>query len=281
MPKSKSRKPHRKHPVLTPEQKEQQKISRLTRESIDYTPEHSLALTVAEQSPVLRDCLRHPEDYHATCHKISKNGFSSIEDYGRQVSAVGMMDYATKQSVAMLLSCRTLEAWKRIAQSYIVDATLVDYALFRNNHITYDPGQLLMPFRSIYVDLGTIENSPDEHVGLFISQHLNEPQIDAVFVFGDMINYLSFFKPGQATLTPDKTQRVLSNTDYCKFVAISVMKLLSLRGREEGLMRFIEQDEFPHEHTEWQTQVEPIGKRKKSGYWSYREDGRVAWQRTG
>ena len=282
MPKSKSRKPHRKHPVLTPEQREQNRINQLTRESIDFTPEHSLALSVAEQSPVLRDCLRNPQDYHATCNNITKHGYKSIEDYGRQVSAVGMMDYATKQSVAMLLSCRTLEAWKRIAQSYIVDAKLVDYAIFRDNHISYDPGQLLMPFAAIYVDLGAIINSPEEHVGLFIRQHREESQIDVVFVFGSRITYMSFYQPGQATLTPDKTQRVLSNYDYLKYVTVSILKLLSLRGREENLLRFVEQDEFSHEHAEWQTQVVPLAKRKKSGYWSYQEDGRrIAWQRTG
>lgn len=281
MPVSKSRsKPKKRKAVLTPAQKLKAEVDQAVCESYANLPKESIALEIAEQNTALREHLRNPREYLEICAEIQHDPhIMSIEQYGNALARSRLMTPQQAEYITYrLIAFRTIESWKRIAQTYTFSAQLLDKILTNPTPMLCDASKIILPFSSFYADLGQLPNG--EHIGFFANQHRGEPRIDFVFMKGSKICSITLNQSIAVGLPENPQLRDLNDVRYLNFVVASVLRFLSIDDPKIDA-QYIDIDNFSHEHLEWRTIITLPDERNTDApqpHWAQRLDGAITWQ---
>ena len=257
MPVSKTRnrgKNHKRHPQLTEKEKQRNRIDKDVRDSYATIPGDSVAIAIAQQNLALRNHLRDPRGYYEILEQIQSDpAIGTIENYGYLLQRSGTLHPKDAVKLAYnMITYRTLEYWKRIAQTYLISAPLLDEIFSNPNEIICNPQDFILPFKTFFVDLGIIAGT-NQHEGIFIHQHEDNTQIDFAFVNGELISCITLGEHACVKLPTDPTKCHLSNMDYVGFILTSILRALVLNRTLDS--HFVDEDNFTHEHNEWRTYV--------------------------
>ena len=243
------------------ERERERRIVGAVKKSHNDTIDDSLGIKVARQNSVLREHLMNPrgflEDYDAIMAK-----FGSIEKYSewlllRNLSQAGQ----AKETYFTLVTYRTVEVWKHLAQSYIISAKLLNQALKRSSDelkvIKYRVEDFRLPFSNFFVDLGIIDGS-DQHVGVFVNKHsFNDTvRIDMVLVDGNLVYCFTLDGEGEIKMPTQSSRRNLIDPNYTWYVLIAMLRIVSgLIPREDIDVSNTDTDR----RTEWQNYLLSLG----------------------
>ena len=255
MPLSKTRnrgKNHKRQPKLSEKEKRRNKVDQDVRDSYANIPGDSVAIAIAQQNKCLRDHLRNPRDFYELYEMIQGDpAIGTIERYGGLLQRSGTMShYEATRLAYTLITYRTIERWKHVAQTYLVSAPVLDQMLQNEAEIVCDPQDFALPFKTFFVDLGVIGDT-NQHEGVFVRQHDDASQIDFTFVNGELITSITLGEAAHSKLPADPAKRNLNNLDYVGFILTSILRTLRL-DREVDL-HLVDEDNFSHEHNEWRT----------------------------
>ena len=288
MPVSKARRTNKKrHPILNEAEKQRAKLDAAVRESYEMMPSDSIAIAVAMQNKAISEHLRSPRGF-LEMHSMIVNDprVRSIEYYGTLLHKASDLTpmQATKLTYT-LITYRTLEHWKRIAQSYIVSAAVLDCILSETQPLKCSPRDFALPFRTFFLDLGLIKGS-NQREGLFVYQHADMTQIDFVIVNGALTTCITMGEDATVRLPSNPEDWQLNNIDYVSYLLICIVRAMSL---DRTLpLRFTDRDDYSHEHNEWRTYITledekvaamqtPIWNRTEAGVVTYEpRNGRLA-----
>ena len=233
MPKTKHNKSKKRKPGLTDNEK---LIKKAHNDGIiNDPPKNSLAIQAAEQSKALRDHIRNPEQYISICNEIIRNpSINSFAEYGAKVlrGAYHMPKQQAEYLVYQLRAFRTFESWKRMGQTYVVSAPLVNHLLSQTETIHFDVSKIALPFNRFYVDLGFLEDG--QRVGFFANKHRKQPRIDFVFIKGEHICSVTLNKY-IAIARPEKCDCHLDDVRYLNFVITAIMDMLDMSEEDPGI----------------------------------------------
>lgn len=255
MPVSKTRnrgKNHKRRPQLSEKEKHRSKVDQDVRDSYAYVPGDSVAIAIAQQNKCLRDHLRNPREFYELYEMILGDpAIGTIERYGGLLQQSGTLSpYDATKLAYSLITYRTIERWKRIAQTYLVSASVMDEILQNEEEIICNPQDFFLPFKTFFVDLGVIAGT-NQHEGIFVRQHDDNSQIDFTFVNGELITSITLGEAARAKLPADPARRNLNNLDYVGFVLTGMLRALVLDRTLDA--KLVDEDNFSHDHNEWRT----------------------------
>ena len=199
----------------------------------DDTIDGSLGIKVARQNPVLQEFLTNPRGFFEDRDNIMTE-FGSIEKYSERL-LLGNLYQArqTEEAHYTLVTYRTIEAWKRLAQSYLVSATLLNQMLIKQlsdglRVIKYRVEDFQLPFSNFFVDLGVIDGS-DQHVGVFVNEHKynDTTKIDVVLVDGNLLYCFTLDREGEIKIPVQPSRRNLTDSNYTWYVLIAMLRIVS------------------------------------------------------
>lgn len=257
MPLSKTRnrgKNHKRRQQLGPKERHRAKVDEAVSAAYANIPDDSMAIAIAQQNQALRNHLRNPREFYELFETIKSDpAIGTIERYGGLLQRSGTM---TQQQAIMttytLITYRTLECWKRTAQTYLITAPVLDEIFQDDTPITCNPQDFYLPFKTFFVDLGII-NDTNNHEGVFVHQHDGNSQIDFTYVNGELITSITLGQDAHARLPRDPAKRNLNNIDYVSFILTSLLRLMTLDRTMD--LHFVDEDNFGHAHNEWRTYV--------------------------
>ena len=256
MPASKhrNRSQRKRHPVTTEKQKFENKVNAQLRQSYAFTPDNSIAVAIANQCEALREHLRDPKGFLGIVTAIQQNPkLDNFEQYCDILWQTGAMTRRRAyEFLYELKAFRAIESWKRVAQSYTISASLLDKILYSKQTITLNVADLILPFSTFFVDLGTL-GPHDQHVGLFVDQR-DQQRIDFVFIKGDRSCSLELNH--HITIAPpaDDHDWELSDIGFMNYLVTAVLQAISLRDRDPAIVCEDIGGES-REHTEWLTRI--------------------------
>ena len=257
MPLSKTRnrgKNHKRRQPLSLKEKHRAKVDQAVSDAYAYIPGDSVAIAIAQQNQALRNHLRNPREFYDLFETIKSDpAIGTIERYGGLLQRSGTMTQREAvMTVYTLITYRTLEHWKRIAQTYLITAPVLDEILQDDTPITCNPQDFSLPFKTFFVDLGVIDDT-NSHEGVFVHQHDDNSQIDFTYVNGELITSITLGQGAHVRLPRDPAKRNLNNIDYVSFILTSLLRLMTLDCTLD--LRFVDEDNFTHAHNEWRTYV--------------------------
>jgi len=199
----------------------------------DDTIDGSLGIKVARQNPVLQEFLTDPRGFFED-HDNIMTEFGSIEKYSECFLLKNLSQtMKAKEIYFTLVTYRTIEAWKHLAQSYLVSATLLNQMLIKQPSdglrvIKYRVEDFGLPFSNFFVDLGVIDGS-DQHVGVFVNKHKynDMPKIDMVLVDGNLVYCFTLDGEGEIKIPAQPNRRNLIDPNYTWYVLISMLYVIS------------------------------------------------------
>ena len=255
MPVSKSRnrgKNHKRRPQLSDKEKHRKQVDRDVRDSYANIPGDSVAIAIAQQNSCLRDHLRDPRNFYELYEMIQGDpAIGTIERYGSLLQRSGQMAiYDATKLAYSLITYRTVEYWKRLAQTYLITAPVLDQILQSEEEIICNPQDFALPFKTFFVDLGVIDGT-NQHEGIFVRQHEDDSQIDFTFVNGELITSITLGEAARVKQPTDPSKRNLGNLDYVGFILTSILRAMILDRTMD--LHFADEDNFSHEHNEWRT----------------------------
>ncbi len=229
----------------------------------DDTIDGSLGIKVARQNSVLREFLMDPRGFFED-HDNIMTEFGSIEKYSECFLLKNLSQtMKAKEIYFTLVTYRTIEAWKHLAQSYIISAKLFNQALKRPSDelkvIKYRVEDFQLPFSNFFVDLGVIDGS-DQHVGVFVNKHKynDMTKIDMVLVDGNLVYCFTLDGEGEIKMPAQSSRRNLIDPNYTWYVLISMLRIVSgLTPRENIDVSSTDTDR----RTEWQNYLLSMGER--------------------
>ncbi len=283
MPVSKTRnrgKNHKRRPQLSEKEKHRSKVDQAVRDSYASIPGDSIAMAIAQQNKCLRDHLRDPREFYELLEMIQSNAdIGTIERYGGLLQRSGTMaPYDATRLTYSLITYRTIERWKRIAQTYLVSAPVLDQILQSEEEIVCNPQDFFLPFKTFFVDLGVIAGT-NQHEGIFVRQHDDGSQIDFTFVNGELITSITLGEAAHVKLPTDPAKRHLNNLEYVGFILTSVLRALRLD--RELALHLADEDNFSHEHNEWRTYLLRPGEEIadfEMPHWQRLENGAITYR---
>lgn len=219
--------------------KRERRIIEAIKKFHDDTINGSLGIKVARQNPVLQEFLTNPRGFFEDRDNIMTE-FGSIEKYSERLLLRNLYQARqTEEAHYTLVIYRTIEAWKRLAQSYLVSATLLNQMLIKQPSdglrvIKYRVEDFRLPFSNFFVDLGIIDGS-DQHVGVFVNEHKynDMTKIDMVLVNGNLLYCFTLDRDGEIKIPAQPNRRNLIDSDYTGYVLISMLYIISgLTSRE-------------------------------------------------
>ena len=247
---------------------------------INDPPKNSLAIQAAEQSKALRDHIRNPEQYISICNDITRNpSINSFADYGTKVlrGIYRMQPQQAEYLVYQLRAFRTFESWKRMGQTYILSAPLVNQLLSNTAPIRFDVSEAVLPFNNFYADLGFLEDG--QHVGFFAHKHRKQPCIDFVFVKGAQICSVTLNK--YITVSrPDECNCHLDDVRYLNFVITAIMDMINMADETPGIEQY--DDDCDARTCEWRSYLSLVGEPPLLGaaHW-IEQNGSISWSGAG
>ena len=257
MPVSKTRnrgKNHKRHTQQTPKEKQRTKVDKDVRDSYAYIPGDSVAIAIAQQNKALREHLRDPRGFYELFEQIKSDpAVGTIERYGGLLQQSGTLHPKDAVKLAYtMITYRTVEYWKRIAQTYLITAPLLDEIFQERGEIKCSPQDFILPFKTFFLDLGVIAGT-NQHEGIFIRQHEDNTQIDFAFVNGELITCITLGEDARVKMPDDPEKCHLGNLDYVSFVLTSLLKAMVLDRKLQS--HFVDEDNFSHNHNEWRTYI--------------------------
>lgn len=282
MPVSKTRnrgKNHKRRPQLSEKEKHRSKVDQDVRDSYAYLPGDSVAIAIAQQNKCLRDHLRNPREFYELYEMIiGDSAIGTIERYGGLLQRSGTMSgYEATRLAYTLITYRTIEYWKRIAQTYLVSASIMDEIMQNEEEIVCDPQDFFLPFKTFFVDLGVISDT-NQHEGIFVRQHDDASQIDFTFVNGELITSITLGEAAHVKLPADPAKRNLNNLDYVGFILTGMLRALVLDRTLDA--NLVDEDNFSHDHNEWRTYMVRPGEQISdfvAPRWQRLDDGKIIY----
>ncbi len=283
MPLSKTKaKPKKRKLKLSPTEKIKAEVDQAVCDSYAYTPSDSLAIEIAKQNSSLREHLRDPREFLEICTEIKHSpSIDNFEQYGTMLYRSRLMTaHQAEQIIYRLQAYQAIESWKRIAQTYVISAALLDKILSNPIPFICDASKIVLPFRSFYVDLGAFPGE-NNHIGFFVNQHADAPRIDFVFIKGELICSIMLNQSIVVALPPSAQLRDLNDVRYLNFVIAAVLNFLAIN--EPSIdAQYIDVDNFSHNHNEWRTYITLPHEQQIDGvpepHWVRRIDGGITWQ---
>ena len=276
MPASKHRsKAKKRHPVITEEEKFQKQINQQLKQSFALTPIQSIAIDTAKQCEPLKAHLQDPKGYLGIMTKIRRSpNVQSFEEYCNLLYRSRVMTrYQAVEFLYQLQAFRAIESWKRVAQSYVLSASLLNKLLHENPNASCQVNQLSLPFQAFYVDFGDI-GSTGQHIGLFVNQR-DKAHVDFVLINGPHCNSVSLNHHISIQPPENPQDWHIEHPKFINYLITVVINALSLRDRDPDIV-YRYDDNDSHDHTEWLTHVglanTPID---ELPHWTHLIDGRT------